>query len=779
MRVVRPTLIALTTVVRNKAQRLSFLNLFLYFISLVLCAGAVVPNVTLAWVLVVLAFFFKVASVVVAANAERLHGLSREAQRLALLEDSFGKASDPFRVVELRRRIGARFEDEATLVDYAQPYYRSGEQKGYRRLAANIQQSAFWSKHLLECYGRDLFICLIASATIVGTVVYILLVIGRDKNTIMVDPYLISLAALTFVMGLIDYVKLYIACQSSVALLNEVDRRLDKGNERNDESLLADFTDYSIATVTAPPVPYRIYLRHKEYLIALWSQRQQEKSLDETKFVVSGESGVVFEGVSSFGHMTKKQFESLVNDAAKSLAEQASRSMPIPVIVSVLRGFSGVPVFELKLYQDGVLWRQLVLRLHFPPQNAHKELLTVKRISRENADVIAYCPLEEPFVSQGALFYYHANIQTNDELYPIDEFVLRFLRESNQIDFSNYFSKLLQGLLSVVKVYEGIEDYTTISLAQALPTMLTLLPPMYILDLRSKHYDFSDGMLTVSQESCLPENKTAQIAHCSDMQRADEPVIMNLRILSVNASTTHMCAMDLALNEDTCRCLFDKEQLIVPYKKGDMLTVVMDSANRIQLLQDFLFARNGLHLEGFRPIDIVSDIMNTGDVGRQPLHLAFRHMDLHCDNCLVSRSNFKIVDVGDSKRGLICMDLARLEISLMSRLIEGLGLDAIAVENLCQLLDGEKGVRCCSTVRSIADIVTAIRTSFVSGFRIKPQEQEISIAYFLECCEQMQFSILSTMGLRGAASVIVKHWKQHLDRSINNERLKTRECYGG
>ena len=328
--------------------------------------------------------------------------------------------------------------------------------------------------------------------------VYFLLVLARDNHAFVVNPYLLSVAALTLLIGLSDYVRLYLACRSSVATLNAVDQRLAVVDVTNNESLLASFADYSIATITAPPIPYRIYLKNKDYLVNLWNLRGSEIGIVPSGIVKDGIPKVILERVNDFGHLSKSDFIGLVVSAARSLADTVGKPMPDSVHVFGLTGFSGVPVYELKMFQKSVLWRQLVLRLNPSPEDARHELAIVKRISAENVDVLAYSPLEEPFVSRGALFYYHANIQTNDELSPIDDFVVRFLESTSTSDFANYFNKFFAGLKSVAKVYDSIGDYSVMTIAEAFAAMHDRLPPTYVLDLRSVPYSMTSDEVSVS-----------------------------------------------------------------------------------------------------------------------------------------------------------------------------------------------------------------------------------------------------------------------------------------
>jgi len=118
--------------------------------------------------------------------------------------------------------------------------------------------------------------------------------------------------------------------------------------------------------------------------------------------------------------------------------------------------------------------------------------------------------------------------------------------------------------------------------------------------------------------------------------------------------------------------------------------------------------------------------------------------------------------VGDSGRALSCCDVARLEISLLSHVIHRLGLGADSVKQALQIVDGTTQTSADPAIRSLAAVTKGVRDCFLSQMRIVPHEGEIAVTYFLECCEQLSFSILSPIALRGASASVVEYWADRL-----------------
>ena len=62
--------------------------------------------------------------------------------------------------------------------------------------------------------------------------------------------------------------------REAARLVESVDRRLEKLNQGDDESLLAIWGDYNAAVEKVPVVPTQVYTNQKARLNELWAQRQ-------------------------------------------------------------------------------------------------------------------------------------------------------------------------------------------------------------------------------------------------------------------------------------------------------------------------------------------------------------------------------------------------------------------------------------------------------------------------------------------------------------------------
>ncbi len=764
---VNPTLLALATVTRYAAQRLTEANYVLLLLSALLSCGALVREEEIAWALVTVGFLLKISSFFISAKGRALHSVSREAQRLALLEDSYGQLLENFQVVEVRKRAGYRMEAAARRVDYTQPYYTSTEPRGNARLRASIQQSSFWSRNLLELYGRRILVGVSGSALAITFAAYVLLVLAPTEPGLRLNPYVISLGALTLVLATADHSRLYLACRSAVSLLLEVDRRLDKVDIKSAPALLANFADYSVASVLAPPIPLSVYLRNHEYLRRLWAERvgtaskgKSEVAQQSTTVPVEVDEGAVPPWLS------KATLVELLQEAAADLARAAGKPLPGRIEVARITSLSGTPVFDIKVYQGSLLWRELILRLLRSVEDARKELAVVERITNENVDVIAYCPFREPYISRGALFYYHANIQTNDQLFHIHDFVVEFL-SSPKNDFDSYFMKMLAGFRSVCRVYEGMTDkYGLRNVADELARVHQSVPPSFVLDLRRVDYRVTGKEITAAFEGRFPSADADTILASPVRSTTAQWIKNDFEVLGVRTYSGDVYEIDIALTDGACRVLVDTGRARGLLQAiGNTIGLQLIPAAHLVSLAKFAETELGLNLASFSPLSLLERLRER--LPRRGLYSAFRHRDLHTMNCLVSRSNFKVVDVGDSGEAMICADIARLELSLLARLAKTLNLTSSEVERLLAAIEGPSGTEGeRAVIGLIARIVRELRRCFEAEFRTAPTDIDWALAYYEECCQQVSYSISSPLGLSGGVVPVIWYWQRKLEAIV-------------
>jgi len=617
---------------------------------------------------------------------------------------------------------------------------------------------------LLELYAKRIrnTVTILFATVICVSLFFFGIDLWSHNNSINIYP--LVLASVIFAWGMIDYMYVYSHCKSSAILLHEVDQRLDNVDVWSHDALLANFADYSIATLTAPPIPYKLYLKHHSYLKGLWSQRLSGKNdITHNEGVDLNDLLIDFEKYIIPPWIEENAFLNLLQSAAIEMSKISDKPLPSKMAVNRQPGYSGTPVFEIKLYQGNMLWRQLILRLHKTPEKAKAELDIVRKISNEMVDVVSYCPLEEPFISQGALFYYHANIQTNDQLYYVNEFVENYIT-TGAVDFDSYFNKMFQGFRSVSKAYNNIRDCKLETFANSFSTINWGMPPAYILDLRQVKYELLDNVLKIPNYGRFP-SETDQVLSSPVSVSTEAWTQCTFQVLEIRNYSGTIYEIDISFPSGICRILIDsdrvKDHISALSRKVELLLV---PKNCLQTLQEYFLLEFKIVLPQLDPVKNLLELKAKSP--REGLHFGFRHTDLHCRNCLVSRSNFKVIDVGDSCEAMICSDIARLEISLISSLVRCRKLEIGEVKEMLELIDGLNLPTASPKAVTVAKIIQQIRTSLISEFKANPTEFDFILSYYIECCRQISYSTSSPMSLSRGIDPLIQYWNSKLTTQL-------------
>lgn len=216
-------------------------------------------------------------------EGERRHRLSRELNRRALLVNAFGNVSELLELADLRACLDDTVLQQAAQLDKevynpAQPeqrYYTSGQREGsIQRLLDNLQESAFWSKHLYQHIARHTFKKL---GLITGLVLLVLLGSIPFSSPIAswwLAPKIIAIFLAFMISDELTFaVEWRMATNRCDVVIRRVECILAKRKTAEDE-ILAVFGDYAAITETAPPIPSWVYTKERERLNGLWEEKQ-------------------------------------------------------------------------------------------------------------------------------------------------------------------------------------------------------------------------------------------------------------------------------------------------------------------------------------------------------------------------------------------------------------------------------------------------------------------------------------------------------------------------
>lgn len=205
-------------------------------------------------------------------RTSRLKGIAEEFLRKLDLFDSLGWPLSPSELSDLLTRIPGDLRRRLPTQRVPDDYFASTTGRGPRRALENVQESAWWSKHLA---GRMWQLCFGLTLAVGGVSVAVLLVSAQaipNLNTLstigrMVTNTLMFVFSFGLLRLTIDYHTFHRKAerveQQALALLKE---RAPKS-----EQAIQLFNEYHLARAAAPLIPTLLWNRRRTELDELWA----------------------------------------------------------------------------------------------------------------------------------------------------------------------------------------------------------------------------------------------------------------------------------------------------------------------------------------------------------------------------------------------------------------------------------------------------------------------------------------------------------------------------
>lgn len=267
------SLIAISRAASNQAKSLRMRRLLLHAGTFVLSIAAMFIPEPFVQLPLVAALLTEGASWVLRHRAGELHALGEEARRLGMAMEGFGEQHESSQAVDLRARVPRALLEAAERIE--DPiYYASVLPPGRQRLGELLEESSFWSKHLYRAAAKESF--WISGLVGVGLLVAALIAAPfSDASTALV----VSRAAVILlgVLISIDEVGTALSWRDAADAASCVSAQIEKLDPEREPLLLTLFSDYSVATATAAPIPQHVYEREKDRLNRLWRDWRASK----------------------------------------------------------------------------------------------------------------------------------------------------------------------------------------------------------------------------------------------------------------------------------------------------------------------------------------------------------------------------------------------------------------------------------------------------------------------------------------------------------------------
>jgi hypothetical protein len=134
-----------------------------------------------------------------------------------------------------------------------------------------FQESAFWSKHLYAQASRImLWSC---GIVFVATMLLFILLAPTDATGVLSVLAQLMVPIIAFFIS-VDLLGLGLGWSEAAKTADRVDRALQTSHLPSHESLLALFSEYSVATAGVLPIPTFLYRRDHDRLDREWRRRR-------------------------------------------------------------------------------------------------------------------------------------------------------------------------------------------------------------------------------------------------------------------------------------------------------------------------------------------------------------------------------------------------------------------------------------------------------------------------------------------------------------------------
>ncbi|HEY3054104.1 MAG TPA: hypothetical protein VGK04_12025 [Thermoanaerobaculia bacterium] len=217
-------------------------------------------------------FILAAASDVFAWQSEKRKKLAERALRLVEAKEGLGISVSSREIADIGAESPARVR-EAARAGAENAYYASDHTPGPRRVLQNLQESAWWTKHLS---GTMLAICvwfiaIVTTLSIAFLVTSINLALSAPNITVvarLVTAVLMVLFSLGVIRMAVGYANLRDRAQST-----EVRAAREEATASDSIAALRILHEYQVARAGAPLIPDWVYRMRKKTLDALWKSQ--------------------------------------------------------------------------------------------------------------------------------------------------------------------------------------------------------------------------------------------------------------------------------------------------------------------------------------------------------------------------------------------------------------------------------------------------------------------------------------------------------------------------
>ncbi|QHG21256.1 hypothetical protein [Nostoc sp. ATCC 53789] len=209
-------------------------------------------------------------------RSDMIKGTSEALLRKLDYWKSFGWAMSKAEMSDLLMRSPTNLYRLAPNEMLGEEYFASREGIGAKRAIENIQESAWWSKHLSERMGQYCFAATcILIAVLFGVLVLSVQTIAGSNTLTNIGRVVTSSLMLVFSLGLFRFVVGYYGFSRKAGQIEEKIENLIKLQTFDDIEAIKVVQEYHIARASAPLIPSWVWKQMRNDLNEMWEKYRQ------------------------------------------------------------------------------------------------------------------------------------------------------------------------------------------------------------------------------------------------------------------------------------------------------------------------------------------------------------------------------------------------------------------------------------------------------------------------------------------------------------------------
>ena len=236
------------------------------------------PNISIYVTIFVglLSFVSEICSIQSNNNKGTAEGFLRKLD----LRDSFGWEISSIEMADAAAKLSKKAKEQFSFSNNSDEYFASMETTGWKRAMHNLQESAWWSKHLAESMGKYcLALTIILAVISILTLIFSSLLISSSQpqitvaeQTTNVNRVVISLLLFINSLGLIPLTINYFSFNRKAEKSERLATELLKSDSDNISQAIKAFNEYHLARAAAPLIPTLLWNRKNDALNEAWKE---------------------------------------------------------------------------------------------------------------------------------------------------------------------------------------------------------------------------------------------------------------------------------------------------------------------------------------------------------------------------------------------------------------------------------------------------------------------------------------------------------------------------